>query len=134
MPVPTVVKVIAALFIVAVAGVTIYAALTYPKAILTIPVSFTAGVDLANEEFDQPAFSDRVQVRVSVSSGSALWRARILNGTQAIWEHSASQGEQTSYTSGWIELSSGHYDFTFGTLGLGSLNAEVTVTTKGGFW
>lgn len=130
----TAVKVLAALLIVIVAAGAIYAALTYPRVILTIPVSLTVGVDIVNKEFDQSAFSNRVQVQVKVSSGSGLWLARILNGTQVLWEHAASQGEQTNYSSGWIELPSGNYNLTFGTVGFGSLDAQITVSSIGGFW
>lgn len=130
----TAVKVLAALLIVIVAAGAIYAALTYPRVILTIPVSLTVGVDIVNKEFDQSAFSNRVQVQVTVSSGSGLWLARILNGTQVLWEHAASQGEQTNYSSGWIELPSGNYNLTFGTVGFGSLDAQITVSSIGGFW
>lgn len=130
----TAVKVLAALLIVIVAAGAIYAALTYPRVILTIPVSLTVGVDIVNKEFDQSAFSNRVQVQVKVSSGSGLWLARILNGTQVLWEHAAGQGEQTNYSSGWIELPSGNYNLTFGTVGFGSLDAQITVSSIGGFW
>ena len=112
----------------------VYAAQTYPKTIVTIPISFTAGVDATNTQLNQPALNSKVQVQVSVQNGATLWRARISNGDQVIWEHSAAQGEQTSYNSGWLDLPSGTYTFTFGTIGGGSLEATVTVSAKGGFW
>jgi len=82
----------------------------------------------------QPVLCDKVQVQGSVSSGASLWNAQILNGTQVIWENSASQGDQTNYKSDWIELQSVSYNFAFRTLGIGSLNAQVMVISKGGFW
>jgi hypothetical protein len=75
-----------------------------------------------------------VQVQVGVQNGASLWRAQILSGDQVIWEHSAAQGEQQSYNSGWIQLPSGNYNFTFGILGIGSLKAMASITSKGGFW
>jgi hypothetical protein len=92
------------------------------------------GADSETTAFDQPFLNNAVQVQVTVQSGAALWRARIISGEQVIWEHTAAQGEQQSYNSDWIELPSGSYNFTFGTIGIGSLNALATVTSKGGFW
>lgn len=111
-----------------------YAGLTYPRTIVTIPVSFTVGTDVTNTQFDQSSVTNMVQVQVSVQSGAALWRARILNGDTVVWEHSAAQGEQQSYNSGWLALASGTYNFTFGIIGGNSLQATVTVSSKGGFW
>jgi hypothetical protein len=111
-----------------------YSVLTYPKDTITIPISFTIGVDATTRQFDQPMLCDKVQVQVSVASGNSFWKAQILNGSQIIWEHGAGQGEQTSYKSEWIGLPSGSYEFSFRTLGIGSLNAQVTLKSKGGFW
>jgi len=71
---------------------------------------------------------------VTIQNGAALWRAQILSGDQVIWEDTAAQGEQQSFSSGWIQLPSGSYTFTFGTIGAGSLDATATLTSKGGFW
>ncbi len=120
------------ILVIAVFGV--YAGLTYPKTALSFPVAFTAGVDFTNKEFDVPFLNDKVQVEVAVESGASLWHGEILNQGEAVWNHTATQGEQTSYQSGWMQLASGSYNFTFGTIGIGSLNAQVTVTSKGGFW
>jgi hypothetical protein len=120
------------ILVIAVFGV--YAWLTFPKTALSFPVAFTAGVDFTNQEFEVPFLNDKVQVEVAVESGASLWHAEILNQGEAVWNHTATQGEQTSYQSGWIQLPSGSYNFTFGTIGIGSLNAQVTVTSKGGFW
>jgi uncharacterized membrane protein len=111
-----------------------HAALTYPRTTASISVSFTIGADSKTVTFNQPLLDDKAQVKVSVQNGAALWRAQILSGNQVIWEHSASQGQQQSYSSGWIQLPSGNYNFTFGTIGLGSLDASATVTSKGGLW
>lgn len=125
---------LATIVILVIAAFSVFAAITYPRTTLVIPVSFTIGADLITKEFDQPFLNSKVQVQVSVESGVSLWQAQILNQSHVIWEHAASQGEQTSYKSDWIELPSGSYNFTFRTIGVGSLNAEVTVTSKGGFW
>jgi len=112
----------------------VYAAFTYPRDVVSFQVSFTIGADVQRREFDVPILHRYVQVEVVVNSGTSLWTAKILDGDRGLWGHSASQGGQTTYRSGWIELSSGHYNFTFSTLGLGSLKAEIKVTSKGGFW
>jgi uncharacterized membrane protein len=127
------VMVLAAILIIIIA-VAIHAAITYPRTTATIPVSFTIGADSKTIAFDQPFLDDKAQVQVLVQNGAALWRAQILSGDQIIWEHSAAQGEQQSYSSGWIQLSSGNYNFTFGTIGIGALEATATVMSKGGFW
>lgn len=124
---------IASIVIIIVAAFAIFSGVTYPRTTANIPVSFTIGVDSKTTVFDQPFLDDKVQVQVVVQNGAALWRAQIKNGDQIIWEHSAAQGEQQSYSSGWIELASGSYNFTFGTVGIESLDATATVTSKGGF-
>jgi uncharacterized membrane protein len=134
MPKSKVVLGIAAMVLILIIGFAAYAGLTYPRAVLTIPVSFTIGAEVATEEFDQPILNNKVQVQIAVESGAALWRARILSGDQVLWEHTAAQSEQTSYDSGWFELREGHYNFTFGTIGIGSLKAAVTVSSRDSFW
>jgi len=134
MPKSRVLIALAAIAIIVVIVFSVYAGATYPKDIITIPVSFRIGADNSSNEFTQSSLNNKVQVTVSVTNGAALWRARILNGDQVIWEHSASQGEQTSYSSGWMDLPSGQYNFTFGIIGAGSLDATVTLSSKGGFW
>ena len=124
----------AAIVVIIVAAFAVYAGVTYPRTTVNIPVSFTIGVDSKTAAFDQPFLDDKAQVQVAVQNGAALWRAQILSGDQVIWEHSAAQGEQQSYNSGWIQLPSGSYNFTFGTIGIGSLEATATVTSKDGFW
>jgi hypothetical protein len=115
-------------------AVAIHAATTYPRTTASIFVSFTVGADSKTIEFDQPFLDDKVQVQVSVQNGAALWRAQIRSGDQIIWEHLAAQGEQQSYSSEWIPLPSRNYNFTFGTIGIGTLEATATVRSKGGFW
>ena len=112
----------------------VYIALTYPKTVVSFPVSFTWGADVENKEFDVPLLHGWAQVEVIVGSGTTWWTANIILQDETIWSHGAHQGGQTTYKSGWIELPSGHYNFTFATAGLGSLEAEIKVTTKGGFW
>ena len=125
---------IAAIVIILVAAFTVYAGVTFPTKVVDTQVSFTAGVDTKTTAFVQSFLDDKVQVLVTVQNGAALWRAQIKSGDQVIWEHSAAQGKQQSYNSGWISLPSGNYNFTFGTIGVGSLQASATVTSKGGFW
>jgi hypothetical protein len=129
----TVVAVIV-IVVVAVTAFAAYATWTYPKTVASIPVSFGVGVDSKTVTFSQPLLNDMVEVQVSIQSGATLWRAQILNGTQVVWEHSAAQGSQQSYNTGWMSLPSGNYNFTFGTIGVGSLDATATVMSKGGFW
>jgi hypothetical protein len=111
-----------------------YAALTYPKTVATIPVSFKFGAESKTIEFDVSSLQDKYNVDVSVLSGNALWGAKLVSGNVTVWSHAASQGSQTSYQSGWLAISPGHYTFTFGTIGFGSLEGAVTLQTKGGFW
>lgn len=123
------------LIVIAVVAVfAVYAAVTFPTTVLNFPVSFTVGADVERREFDVPILHGWVQVEVVVNSGTLLWTAKILNQDNVLWGHSAHQGGQTTYQSGWIELSSGYYNFTFVTAGLGSLEAEIKVSSKGGFW
>jgi hypothetical protein len=125
---------IVTIVVLVVVGLSIYALVTFPRNTLTIPVSFTIGADVVTRTLEQPFLADRVQVQVVVESRASLWRAQILEQNQVLWEHSAGQGEQTSFKSEWIELPVGSYTFTFGAIGVGSLKAEVSVTSKGGFW
>jgi hypothetical protein len=73
-------------------------------------------------------------VEVTVNSGTLLWTAQILSQSETLWTHATHQVGKTTYKSDWIKLSSGHYNFTFVTVGLGSLEADIKVTSKGGFW
>src|SRR5512143_4102268 len=132
MPKSKTAMVAAAIIIILIAALVIYAGATYPRRIVNAPVSFAVGADLTRGSFDQPVLNSQVQVQVVVQSGAALWQARILSGDQLIWEHGASQGEQQSYSSGWIQLPSGSYNFTFGTIGIGSMDATFSITSKGG--
>ena len=125
---------VVAIIIVLAAAFTLYTGATYPRTIVNVPVSFTIGADVTTGSFDQPILNDKVQVQVAFQNGAALWEARILSGDQLVWEHAAAQGEQQSYSSGWIQLPSGNYNFTFGTIGIGSLDATFSITSKGGFW
>ena len=125
---------IAAIVIIMVFAFVVYAGMTYPRGTAIISVSFGIGVDSKTVAFEQPYLDDEVQVQVAVQNGAALWRAQILSGDQVIWEHSAAQGEQQSYISGWIPLPTGSYNFTFGIIGIGSMDATATVSSKGGFW
>jgi hypothetical protein len=126
---------IAAVFITSIAVASIYVIIVFPRAVTDFSVSFTVGVDREERVFEVPLLHDKVQVQVIVDSGSALWRARILDSDEnEVWEHTKAQGEQTSYTSDWLDLQSGRYNLVFGTMGIGDLQANVKVMTKGGFW
>ena len=128
-------KIAAAIIVLIIVAVGVFAAWTYPRTVLGFPVSFTVGAQSVRKGFSIPMLDSWVQVQVSVSSGAALWGARILGGNDTeIWSHGAVQGGQTTYNSGWMQLPSGNYNFTFGTFGIGTLNAEITVSSEGGFW
>ena len=93
-----------AVAIIAVVVFGIYADITYPRTIVSIPISITIGADSTTTTVDQQFLNDKVRAQVKVENGAALWRAQILNGTDVVWEHAAAQGEQQSYNSGWIQL------------------------------
>ena len=128
------IQAIVVIVIIIVAAFLVYAGETYPRTTAKTAVSFIAGVESKTTPFGQPFLDNRVQVQITVQTGAALWQAQILTGGIVIWEHSASQGEQQTYNSGWIQLPSGNYNFTFGTIGVGSLDATAAITSKGGFW
>jgi hypothetical protein len=112
-----------------------YSLLTYPRDIVDFPVDFTVGAASEQANLDMPIWDSAVQVKVSVNRGAALWSASIVDSEgNTVWSHSAAQGEQKTYTSNWQPLAAGRYNFTFATVGAGSLDAKVTVTAKGGFW
>ncbi len=128
-------RVIAIVAIVIIVVAVSYTALTFPRDVVSFPVAFSVGFDQTQEGFDIPLLNDKAQVTVTVTSGSALWRATIVNQNgDELWTHATGQGDQTTYHSAWISLPSGHYNFTFATIGVGSLNAQISVTSKGGFW
>jgi hypothetical protein len=128
-------KFVATVFVLIMVFVGIFLVLSFPRTATDFSVSFVVGADREEKVFEVPFWHDKVQIQVIVESGSALWRGRILDSAEnEVWEHTKAQGEQTSYTSVWIDLPSGRYNFTFGTVGIGDLQANVKVTTKGGFW
>ena len=123
------------LFLITVAAsFSVYAAATYPRTVVSFQVSFTIGADLRRETFEVPAMNDKGQVVIRIESGTSLWYAEITYGNEKVWRHSSTQKGQTTYKSEWIRLPSGTYNFTFGTVGFGSLQGEVEVIVKGGFW
>jgi SH3-like domain-containing protein len=131
----TTLKIVVAVVIVLVAVVGVYAALTLPRDAVNFTVSFTVGVDSEQREFEMPFTHDKAQVSVSISSGSALWRATITDADgEEVWTHTVGQGDGQTYNSDWLSLPSGSYNFTFRTIGGGDLQANVRVTTKGGIW
>lgn len=127
-------KIVLAVVVIVIVVFAAFAALTYPRTVVGFSVSFTVGFDRQEREFDVSILHSVTQVEVKVLSGTALWSAEIESNGETVWEHSTAQGGQTTYTSDWIPLATGRYNITFGTIGLGSLEAEVKVTTKGGFW
>lgn len=126
------IAVLVLILIIAVVGA--FAAITYPRIILSFPVSLTIGAQVEHREFALPILHSLVQVQVTVTSGAALWTARIQSDDNVLWSHTAPQGGQTTYSSGWTSLASGNYNFTFLTVGLGTLEADITLSSKGGFW
>lgn len=111
-----------------------YSALTYSRVLVDFPVSFTIGADARNVEFEVPFLHEYVKVEVYVRNGNSLWTAKILSGEDVLWSHTTTQRGQTTYSSEWLRLPSGRYNFTFATAGIGSLEAEIKLTSKGGFW
>ena len=127
-------KIAAIIVILIIAAVSVFAALTYPRTTLNFPVYFTAGAQIERKEFNVPMLHGWVQVQVVISSGTALWAAGILSEGSELWSHRAAQGGQTTYNSGWMQMTSGNYNFTFAAVGFGTLAAEITVSSKGGVW
>lgn len=122
------------IIVVIVASIGVYALVTYPRAILSFTVSFTAGFDFQHKEFDVPFLDSWAQLEIDVVSGTTLWLARIQSGNATLLSHAESQLGQTTYKSDWIQVDSGRYNLTLVAVGFGSLEANVKVTSKGGFW
>lgn len=127
-------KVLALTVIIVLVLVIAYLAATYPRVSAAFSVSFTVGADVRRLEFEVPFLHNRVRVEVLVRNGNALWNAKILSGSESLWSHASSQSGQTTYISEWIKTPAGHYNFTFATVGIGSLEAEIKLTSKGGLW
>ncbi len=123
-----------AIIVVVVASTSAYAIWTYPRNVVTFPIVFTVDANVLTQLFAVPMLDNQVQVVIVVQSGAAIWTAAILSGDNNLWGHTAAQGGQTTYNSGWMVLQSGNYNVSFRTLGLGGVNAQVTVTAKGGPW
>ncbi|MBS7630504.1 hypothetical protein KEJ47_02835 [Candidatus Bathyarchaeota archaeon] len=111
-----------------------YMAITYPRIVSTYSVSFTLGINSKRIEFEVPFLHDSVRIEVSVRTGAALWAAKIMSGGNLLWSHTTTQGGQTTYMSDWIGMPSGRYNLTFATIGIGSMEAEIKITSKGGLW
>jgi hypothetical protein len=122
------------IIVVIVASIGIYAVATYPRTILSSTVSFTAGFDFKREEFDVPFLHSWAQLKIDVVSGTTLWLARIQSGNTTVLNYGAGHMGQFTYTSDWIQVDSGRYNLTMVAVGFGSLEANVKVTSKGGFW
>lgn len=128
-------KAIVLIVIIVVVVFGVYAAVTYPRTVVSFPMSIDGMTAQKEEkEFDVPWLHGSLQVEIKVESGNVLWSAKITSGDEEIWSHVATQGGQTTYTSRWMEIPAGRYKFTFRTAGIGELDAEIKVTTKGGFW
>ena len=124
-----------AVLIIVLVTVALYSALTFPTTSVNLQVSFSIGADREVEEFAVTFFQDKVQVEVSVTTGAAMWSASITDANgKEVWSHNKAQGDSTTYESEWIAIQSGSYNFTFGTIGFGNLEASAKVTSKGGFW
>lgn len=126
-------KIVAFILIMTIAVVVLFAALTYPRVVLSFNVFFTVG-EIERKAFDVPFLHSWVQLEVRVTSGTALWTVQILKNDETVWTHATTQGGQTTYTSEWIPLEVGHYNLTFGAVGIGSVDADVSITSKDGFW
>lgn len=122
------------IIVVIVASIGVYAVLTYPRTILSFTVSFTAVVDFERKEFDVPFLDSWARVEIDVARGTTLWLARIQNGNTTFWDYAEIHLGQTTYSSDWIQLDSGRYNISLVAVGFGSLEANVKVASKGGFW
>ncbi len=132
--VSSIVKTIVAIVVIIVVVLAGFLLWTYPRDVVSFPVSLAVGASAQQESFEVPVFDSAVQVQVSISSGASLWQASITDiDGDIIWSDQAPQVGQTTYNSDWLALSSGSYNFSFGTLG-GALEARVTVKAKGAFW
>lgn len=108
---------------------------TYPRTVLSFPVSFTVGASTQEKAFEVPALDDSVQVQVKINNGASLWQASIVgNNSTTIWSHQKAQSDHTVYSSEYFSLGSGNYTFVFTTIGAGSLDAQIELEAKGGFW
>jgi hypothetical protein len=128
------VMMVVAIVVIGGAATGLFLLFTAPQPVVNFTVAFTIGADVERREFNVPLLHDAVQIEVVVNSGNLLWTARILEHEDVVWSHNAHQAGQTTYQSEWIPLPSGKYNFTFATAGIGSLDAEITVTSKGGIW
>lgn len=128
-------KTLATITILTIAAFALVSVITFPRIAVDLQVSFAVGLDNEVKQFDIPILQDKAIMEVAITTGSALWRASItdVNGTE-VWSHTKAQGDSTTYQSEWVPLQSGHYNLTFGTIGVGNLNANIKVTSKGGFW
>lgn len=123
-----------AIIVIGGATVGLYVLFTAPRSIASLTVSFGTVLDVERREFSVPILHDTVQVEVVVNSGNLLWTASILQQEDVLWTHAAHQGGQMTYQSPWVQLPSGNYNLTFATAGIGSLDVEIKVTSKGGVW
>lgn len=122
------------IIVIVLAAFVAYAGLTYPQTVASLQVSFTAGIDTKTAQFDVPLLHGQAQVEISVQSGAAIWHAEITSENEIIWNYTTAQTGQMTYLSDWQPLATGRYNFTFGTVGIQTLEATAKVTTKGGFW
>lgn len=128
---------IAAVILVTVIVITAaYATITFPRTSVNFPVAFSVGPDQTKTEFEVPALNDKIQVEVTLPGNSTSWGASIEDAEGVeLWAYSGpAQGNQTTYHSAWTTIPSGRYNFTFLSIGRESLNAEISITCKGGFW
>jgi hypothetical protein len=112
----------------------LYTLFTYPNTAIRFPVSFTLGADAKQEALEISVLQSQVRIDVVVATGSTWWTAKILQDDTELWSHSMTQNDQTVFQSDWIMLSAGLYNFTYTAASLATLDLEVTVTVKGGFW
>ena len=81
-------KFIATVFVIIVIIFGIYVVLVFPRVATDFSVSFTVGADREEKGFEVPLWHDKVQIQVIVDSGSALWRARIMDSDEnEVWEY-----------------------------------------------
>jgi L-2-hydroxyglutarate oxidase LhgO len=107
-----------------------FAAWTYPRDVVTIPVSLTIGADVVQKTFTVPVADNAVQLEVTVSSGGALWSAEIDTGNATVFLYRTAQGGQTTYTSEWIIVGAGDYSIRFARVGSGKVGYRLTVNSR----
>jgi hypothetical protein len=87
-----------------------------------------------NKTFEVPVLEGQFKLKLPSKAAQPFGQQAFQVATAPFGHIRAAQGGQTTNSSEWITLSSGTYDFSLATAGLGSLSAQITVDSKGCFW